>query len=410
MTIIVSFIGITDLEAAERDFIDHPTDKKKQGPGPIMRFLRWKADQNLPVAEVILLDDFRDQRSKDFKDKLKHHLQAALPNLPITLHPIDLRVRTQHAKSPTNLQLLYEEVFAFIETQPNVPLELVVSSGTPAMYATMVLVGEYLRDRRPRLFEASREEKVVELKLPYEIGLRKRKEPRARGRAAPRPPGLLPHTVITDPKVAEVYGQLRTLAVQPGRIKICLTGEAGSGKYRAAQQLAAWRGVSDVGRCFSPEPPAQPPAFLIVAQADLIPLDAFPHWNEWLEGHPEVQVVFLCRDHERAEALINGQGGLASGELQLRGWRERSDQLELVKAMLAEAGRPTTKVDERFQYELLRYPTVKNLHGLRAWLTTLAATSETPNISEAAIESVRQAPELWAKRRRLRRQLHQLLG
>jgi DNA-binding NtrC family response regulator len=221
---------------------------------------------------------------------------------------------------------------------------------------------------------------------------------------------LLPHTVITDPKVAEVYGQLRTLAVQPGRIKICLTGEAGSGKYRAAQQLAAWRGVSDVGRCFSPEPPAQPPAFLIVAQADLIPLDAFPHWNEWLEGHPEVQVVFLCRDHERAEALINGQGGLASGELQLRGWRERSDQLELVKAMLAEAGRPTTKVDERFQYELLRYPTVKNLHGLRAWLTTLAATSETPNISEAAIESVRQAPELWAKRRRLRRQLHQLLG
>ena len=393
---IVSFVGKADLEAAGVKPSRRPETVEI---GPIWRFLQHQLE-NSEIGTydgdcILLLDDRADTGERELYVRwLTIKLASLYTRWAI---PVD-RVVLQLDGKPTSLRLLDREVTRVIPRDRH-ETRFMVSAGTGAMYATLVLAAQTLQLRRPRLFEASPDADVVELDVPWDIGLRRhqrsRRAPGARRQAA-RPGSLLPYTVIDDDAVCAVYAALRRLASRPPAVYgssnvLLLHGPAGAGKRHAARQFAQWvnRGEHTVDATTGPDLAAlRNHGTLIVPNLQ----DAVARWDAWRQAArdlPEHRFVFLWRSDGMADigpvqALHDGLAG--AGCFRLPPLAERSDQIALVEAFAGRAGKLDGKVRQRFQYPLSSRELTSNLHELETLVNMAAAADDDPHISAIGVE------------------------
>lgn len=387
----VSFVGNNDLRAAGVLAGGHPL--RENDLGPIWRFVSRQIDVGeLGNGDCILLLD--DRPGSGEREKFASWLgqRIALAGCAIDVVRLSLTLEGK----PTHLSALFAEAFRQIPEESGYETQFLLSPGTPAMYATLVLAAEYLRLTRPRLFESSLEEGVVEVMLPYEIGLRPRQRswraPNAQRRPVGRLPGLLPDTVLNDAGIRATYEALHQQATLPGRWAMLLYGPSGSGKTHAARQLALWRGC-DSPRVLSAESPPEPHSLdrantVIVRDLHNAGVQ-WPAWRRLICDLPDTQFVFLWRVQAGSGQDIDRavQAGLAAGGvLRIPGLAERDDRMALVESFARRAGKWDGKAKERCQYALMKHDLARNLHELEAWMSLVAAHSDGPHPSEIAVE------------------------
>lgn len=142
MAILVSWIGNTDLRAAE-GAVD-------LGMGPIVNALTSES-----YEAVHLLSDYDKNRTRSYVRWL-----ATQVNVPATSHLFAL-------SSPTNLEEIYRAADSVLSEVPTKVLTLHLSPGTPAMAAIWILLA---KTRYPaRLIESSRGRGTKEVRIPFDL-------------------------------------------------------------------------------------------------------------------------------------------------------------------------------------------------------------------------------------------------
>lgn len=386
--LIVSFIGGTDLNCAGLVHSRKPPQESTD-PGPILRSLEYFLDKEgfggVPGDRILLLDDRpADPVRIQYCQWLQGQVARRGPALEVEHAPLALA-------GPTNLDTLFAETRRVIPEGPTYETIFLASPGTPAMYATLVLAAEYLKLRRPRLIESSREQGVQDMKLPYELGLR----PRQRSWRAPNrqglpaaPDGLIEGTVCSDPAVLALYAALRRVSRYQQSPAIVICGPHGSGKHHAARQMAHWRDHEPL-LLSARSTPADVPSTGTVIVTDLQAADDFPAWLALRRRHPETQFVFLWNESTTdldVEETVKAHFLAPEGIFRLPALAEREDQIALAESFARAVGKLDTKVRQRLQYPLMRHAPVSNLHELKSWISTAAAYSETPNLDSAGVE------------------------
>jgi hypothetical protein len=401
--LILSFIGNTDLKFQE------PQGNDKS---PILRLLLASLDCNTDLQKqryipadstrLILFDDDRDGDARaQFCEKLREQLpELGLAGLTLERYKIEI----PKPKSETELTALYEQVWKAIPTSGADSVDEVVfhlSSGTPAMHLTLMLAAESLRLEQSRLFATSREEGVVELKPPYALALRNKRE---RDRVKYPKPLVLEskvrkellknNTVVDDAVVASEYAALYKAATnrkQPQRVLV--RGAAGTGKWWACQQFAAWRGAEKVIW----HDPAQCPEVPDGATLLIRWLDA---WSE-----AEMQRLMMLADERRDVAIVAtyrieqmqpksaSEGLRGAVQIELPTLGSRSDVVELGESLARQLGFMDGKIKERLQYELLNDGYPDNLHSLKELLATTGAHSPGKHPERDAYLQARDAQE-----------------
>ena len=388
---VISFVGNTDLRAAGIPLLKQPA--RENDDGPIWRFIsRQIQDGELGDGDCILLLDDKPENGErnNYGAWLRTQVAGSGKSMQIDVMRLSLR------NKPTNLNLLFREAFKAIPEEDRFESQLLVSPGTPAMYATLVLAAEYLKLKKPRVFESSPEEGVVEIQLPYDIGLRPHQRstraPNARPKPASRLPDLLPHTCVGDSGVRSTYQSLYNKTRLPNPWALLLYGTTGSGKTHAGRQFAHWRG------CDAPSivDAANPPTLDALAGIDTVLIrnlqSARTSWESWrqlVEALPSQQFVFLWRTDADSDACIDQavKLGLApGGAFRISGLDERDDPIALVECFARREDMWDGKAKERFQYPLMKRDLPRNLHELESWVNTAVAHSDSKHVSELAVE------------------------
>ncbi len=391
---IITFIGNSDLRSAGISASKLPP--RENDEGPIWRFVKHqfdKGEMETPGSLILLLDDKPDDgRRATYANWLGNKIASVPKSVAVD------RILLELGNKPTNLNLLFRETFKQIPPEEdNHETHLLVSPGTPAMYATLVLAAEFLKMKGPRVFESSIEEGVVEIHLPYDIGLRphqrSRRAPNTRGRPGTFLRELLPDTVLDDTGTRAIYEALYRSMQNSTRRGILLYGAAGSGKTHAARQVAHWLGcnnptnvdalplprASDLGDCET-----------VIVRNLQSTNSALDGWKGLMAALPQTQFVFLWRTD--AADLDAGpdqavQAGLApGGSYRMPSLAEREDQITLVEAFARRANKWSGKVRERFQYTLMKHDAARNLHELETWVELAAAYSDGSHISGVAVD------------------------
>ncbi|MFB1490238.1 MULTISPECIES: hypothetical protein [unclassified Thiocapsa] len=383
--LILSFIGNTDLKFFEPQGDDQ---------SPILRLLlaSLDPDSDLQKGRPIKPQDtrlalFDDRAGQHERARFCERLHEQLPGLGLDGLTLERRAVTL-PKGPTDLSALYEQVWATIPTSGPEAVDEVVfhlTSGTPAMHLTLMLASQSLRLDEARLFETSREQGVRELKPPYALALRRKRE---RERVAYQSPGslseearkgLLKDSVLDDPHGESAYAALHKAAInrkQPQRVLI--GGPTGSGKWHACKQFAQWRQCdapvvwSDPAHC--PELPEG--ATLLIRWLDVWPEPALNQLALLADARPDLAIAATVRTDR---ALGGGCGAHARRilpvQIALPALGARSDVLALGEALARQLGLLHGKLKERLQYDLLTDVYPCNLHDLKALLATAGAHS-----------------------------------
>ena len=281
--LIISFIGNADLGALGLKRKPYKVDHPGEDQSPIVRLLLGLPADCQDRRLILLDDDAPDDDAplrKEFCDKLCEKLpELGIDGIEVKRHPVSL------PDGPTDLSALYEEVWKAIPTSgPDSADEVVfhLTSGTPAMQLTLMLASQSLRLHESRLFETSREQGVRELKPPYALALRRKRE---RERVAYRSPvslshearkGLLKGTVVEDTLAESAYAALHKAArTRKQTPRVLISGPTGSGKWRACKQFARWR------KCQNPVIWSDP------AHCPELPEGAGTLLIRWLDAWPE---------------------------------------------------------------------------------------------------------------------------
>jgi hypothetical protein len=387
---VVTFVGESDLAAA--GVIRPGRLRRENDLGPIWRFVSNQIEKGELVEGdcILLLDDKpKNGERETFKLWLAGQIAGSGKNVAVFRKEMSLEGK------PTNLTLLFENTRDHIPQNDGYDTWLLLSPGTPAMFATLVLAAEYLKLTNPRLFEVSVEKKVVEVVLPYEIGLR----PRLSSRRAPatrtgkntRLPKLLPNTVIEDSAVQVTFTKLfKQSKLLPWAV--LLYGPFGSGKAHAARQLVHWRGCQDPLILDAAEPPTTPELdgedAIIVCNLQA----AQAHWKAWrglMASSPDKQFVFLWQTDAESDVCVDqakNYGLAPGGTYAVPGLAVRTDRMALVACFARRAGKWDAKVKERFQFLLTKHDLPRNLHELETWVTQSATFSDGRHPTEIGVE------------------------
>lgn len=146
MSILLAWLGNTDLRASESDASDNS--------GPILDALNA-----LHFDALHLLSDHNPQKTSAYTQWISQKTTTA-----ITSHQVKLT-------SPTSFEEIYLTTSSVINeiklTSPSAPLTFHLSPGTPAMAAIWMLLA---KTRYPAvLIESSREQGVTEVNIPFEM-------------------------------------------------------------------------------------------------------------------------------------------------------------------------------------------------------------------------------------------------
>lgn len=378
--LIVSFIGKTDVN-------HFPPSADGKECSPILRLLLDlnQFEPRIPPSQtqLLLFNDDRDGKTEreEFCEKLRNALPSfGLGDLILVPEPIKL------PEGATDLNALYECVRHSLSSRDVRSFDEVfihLSSGTPAMQFTLLLVANILPLENTRMFETSREKDVQEVRLPYVLAAR---EIRGRERV-PKPSlnkkargRLLPDTVIDDPLVEAGYAALfksaETSKIPP---RLLLKGPVGSGKWHACQQFARWRDQETVYWLEPDQTPALPEkATVMIRHLDAWPEPALGRLTTLAAERPDLAIAATFRTDLPPTASLeslsrDGLRGAATIELPALG--ARSDVVALAEALARQLGQPDGKLKQRFQYELLTDVYPRNLHDLKSLLATTAASS-----------------------------------
>lgn len=388
--LILSFIGNADLKFREPQGNDS---------SPILRLLQAVANRDavlqrpryIPPGDtrLVLFDD--DRQGRDERAQFCNWLREQLPGLGLSAltlerYPVDL------PDGPTDLSGLYEEVWQAIPTSgPECTDEVIfhLTSGTPTMQLTLMLASQSLRLDEARLFETSREQGVRELKPPYALALRRKRErervtyPSPGSLSEQARKGLLKGTVVEDTLAESAYAALHKAAInrkQPQRVLI--GGPTGSGKWHACQQFARWRQCDapvvwgDPAHC--PELPEG--ATLLIRWLDAWPEPALNRLAQLADERPDLAIAATLR----TDRALGGGAGVGCGsharrilpvQIALPGLGARSDVVALGEALARQLGLLAGKLKERLQYDLLTDVYPCNLHDLKTLLATAGAHS-----------------------------------
>ena len=387
--LIVSFVGRADLRAFDLQeprlpFVD-------DNIGPIKRLLSHLANNGLDPSEARLLL-FDDRPDNGVRKQFRDALEAALPGLALGGLEID-RKEFALPGGPTDLKALYDGVWRAIEAGARDVADVLfnLSSGTPAMFGTLLLAARSL-PIRPTLYESSPEKDVVRLDLPYEIATRERK-----GARASRLPVLAKEarktlsrdTIVRDEVAAAAYASLYNIATrrrdEDAAPAVLIEGASGSGKWHAARQFAAWCG-GEALECFAPPlpDPRLETAAVLLRRLDVWPAEALKSISAWRAQHPNVAMAATFRTDcaggiELAAIKRDAVHGAAT--VCLPAPRSRSDIVELASVLAARAGLHRSKVKERLQQDLLA--SSYDLHQLDDVLRTAGSRSDTRHIERA---------------------------
>ena len=376
--LIISFIGNTDLKAL--GFNPPRPDQPGPDQSPIQRLLGGLPSDSQAVR-LVLLDD--DRTGADLRARFCDRLREQLPELGID------GVEVEHCPvtlpdGPTDLSALYEQVWKAIPTSgPDSADEVVfhLTSGTPAMQLTLMLASQSLRLDEARLFETSREQGVRELKPPYALALRRKRE---RERVAYQSPGslsdaarkgLLKGTVVDDTLAESAYAALHKAAgnrKQPQRVLI--SGPTGSGKWHACRQFARWRKCQDpviwTDPAHCPELPEG--TTLLIHRIDTWPESAWRTLAQLVDERRDLAMAATFRiDRRPADALV----GLLPVQIRLPALGARTDVVALAESLACELGLLDGKLKERLQHDLFTNLYPRSLHELKALLATASAYS-----------------------------------
>jgi len=376
--LIISFIGNTDLKAL--GFNPPRPDQPGPDQSPIQRLLGGLPSDSQSVR-LVLLDD--DRTGADLRARFCDRLREQLPELGID------GVEVEHCPvtlpdGPTDLSALYEQVWKAIPTSgPDSADEVVfhLTSGTPAMQLTLMLASQSLRLDEARLFETSREQGVRELKPPYTLALRRKRE---RERVAYQSPGslsdaarkgLLKGTVVEDTLAESAYAALHKAAgnrKQPPRVLI--SGPTGSGKWHACRQFARWRKCQDpviwTDPAHCPELPKG--TTLLIRRLDTWPESAWQTLAQLADEHRDLAIAATFRiDRRPTDALV----GLLPVQIRLPALGARTDVVALAESLAGELGILDGKLKERLQHDLFTNVYPRSLHELKSLLATANAYS-----------------------------------
>lgn len=403
--LIISFIGNADLEALGLKQEPYKVEHSGRDQSPIQRLLSG-LPADCQAVRLILLDDdspHSDLR-KRFCDKLREQLpELGIDGIEVKRHPVSL------PDGPTDLSALYEEVWKAIPTSgPDSADEVVfhLTSGTPAMQLTLMLASQSLRLHESRLFETSREQGVRELKPPYALALRRKRE---RERVAYQSPGslseearkgLLKGTVVEDRFAESAYAALhKSAGIRKQTPRVLISGPTGSGKWRACKQFARWRKCqnpviwTDPANC--PELP-EGAGTLLVRWLDAWPESALRSLAQLADERQELAIAATVRTDRLPSAGLEtlwGDGLRGAVCIDLPALGARTDVIALADSLADQLRIAKGKIKERLQLDFFedRYP--HGLHDLKSRLATANAYSPGKHLKREAYLQARDRGE-----------------
>lgn len=382
--LIISFIGNTDLKAL--GFNPPRADHPGRDQSPIQRLLEGLPTDTQTVR-LVLLDD--DRTGSDLRARFCDQLRERLPQLGIDGVAVE-RCPVTLPEGPTDLSALYEQVWKAIPTSgPDSADEVVfnLTSGTPAMQLTLMLASQSLRLDEARLFETSREQGVRELKPPYALALRRKRE---RERVAYQRPGslsdearkgLLAGTLVEDTLVESAYAALhKTANNRKQSPRVLISGPTGSGKWHACQQFARWRKYRDPLIWSDPAgcPELHEGATLLIRWLDAWPEAAWRTLAQLADERRDLAIAATVRTDRLPPAgleMLRRDGLRGAVSIDLPALGARSDVVALGESLARQIGIDHGKLKERLQHDLLTDHYPQNLHDLKALLATANAFS-----------------------------------
>lgn len=371
-SVVVSFVGGADLKGQATAT---PNDMS-----PVLRLFASGGDRlriDPRRTRLLLLDDRPDTEARR---AFGQWIEQRLPGLG---HDgVNVEVVPIPTRGPSDRQGLYKGVWEAIPPAASARIDQYLfhlSSGTPAMQATLMLAACCLPLPSARLFETSREKGVEEIELPYLLALRERQR---RERTARRPSlnpaarrALMPNTVVEDPSVqvayAKLYAESRT---RPPR-RVLIKGPTGSGKRHAAEQFSRWRNAR-VRECLGHE--ALPDTLaddevLVARWLDAWPEQGLRALQAWCARHSGAAVIGTWRTDVFAAAgaqAVAGAGLADAVMVELPALTAREDVVSLAEALATARGIWSGKLFKRFQFEFVSDHYVRNLHDLATLLAT----------------------------------------
>ena len=221
MNILVSWIGQTDLNAAEGN--------EQAGLGPV-----GQAVSQRPFYLVVLLSNYPKAKSASYVSWLESHTTA-----PVELQPVQL-------SSPTNFGEIYEAVTERVgklvtKHGDSARLTFHLSPGTPAMAAVWIIVAKTRYGAE--LIESSRQQGVRTANIPFDISAEFIPEVYRRADqdltrlstgATEEAPGFT-DIVHRSPLMRRAIEKAQKVA--PRAVPILIEGESGTGKEMLAKAI-----------------------------------------------------------------------------------------------------------------------------------------------------------------------------
>ena len=218
--ILLSWIGDYDL----RD----PLKKLGELYGAITSILTWS---KITFQEVHLLSNRKNEQTKNFETWLGQHLMQSNRKVVIQIH------YDTDNENPTDYKFIYQAADKLIKKldYENNQLYLNMTSGTPAMSATWLLLGTGVYDAI--LMQSSKERGVERIELPYHISL-KEKYDRKLIRLHSQILQTDPHFELIPAK-SEAMKLAVSLAqlVAPCNVPLIIQGQTGTGKEVLANAI-----------------------------------------------------------------------------------------------------------------------------------------------------------------------------
>lgn len=219
--VLCAWLGRTDINASK--------GRGEAGKGPILQALDAGG-----YAALTLLSNYSQAETKDYTAwvREKH------PAIEISLHMVEL-------SSPTDFAEIYEAAVGvlddFAASRPDYELTFHLSPGTPSMAAVWILMasGRYRAD----LVEASKEQGVKEVRMPFEImaEYHPKYERRIDSKLIGISDEMLPGTPAFDKIIHSSEPMKRTVnlarRVSTFDVPVLLLGESGTGKELFARAI-----------------------------------------------------------------------------------------------------------------------------------------------------------------------------
>jgi len=213
MTVLLSWIGFTDLQAARGTL--------NKGLGPIAQVLQAE-----PYEQAFLLSSLSADDTACVTDWLTQQVET-----PLKVEQVDLENPSDHAAV---YEIVREVVGRLRTIKPNAALVFNVSAGTPAMHAVWLLVSRTIFPAR--LVGSSLERGAQPISLPFEIAVDYLPDEALTELSQGRPLGTsFDEIEHVSPVMQDVLHRAAHVA---GRtLSVLIQGETGTGKELLAQAI-----------------------------------------------------------------------------------------------------------------------------------------------------------------------------